>query len=73
MEKVRAKFRCLSIEEDATNKTAKFMAIYGTEGENADFTKYTPSGELRIMIAKEAPASSFFVPGGDYYLDFTKA
>lgn len=71
--RVRAKFRCNSIEDFGTNKCIKLTAIYGKEGENADYSKYTPFGELKINIDNETRASTFFVPGRNYYLDFTDA
>lgn len=71
--KVRAKFHCNSVELNEYNSKAKLTAVYGKEGENADFTKATPSGSLEIYIDKEVPASNFFTPGKDYYLDFEEA
>lgn len=70
---VRAKFKCEAITEFENSKQAKLRAVYGTEGENADFTKYTPSGELSIMIDKEAQAAKEFVVGQHYYLTFEPA
>lgn len=71
MEKVRAKFTCNSVEHYQYSKRAKFSAIYGTEGENKDFAKATPSGILEIYIDGGVPASNFFEAGKDYYIDFT--
>lgn len=70
---VRAKFNCESVTNFKSGKTAKLRAVYGTAGENADFTKYTPNGELSISTSEEAPANDFFEPGSDYYLTFEKA
>ncbi len=67
---VSAKFRCTSVTDFGKQKQAKFMAVYGTDGENADYSKYTPSGDLSITIDKETPAFSFFEPQKDYYLLF---
>lgn len=47
-------------------------AIYGKEGENADFAKATPSGECWMQIEDGRPALEFFEPGQDYYCTFTK-
>jgi hypothetical protein len=71
--KVKAKFKCASVTENEYNKTVQLNAIYGTEGENADFTKATPWGELKMNIDKEVPASDFFKPGEVVYLTFEKA
>lgn len=74
MNTIRAKFECNTIETDRWgNKTAKMTAVYGTEGENKDFTDATPSGSLEIHISGNAPASEFINPGDVFYLDFTKA
>lgn len=71
-QKVRAKFVCESVENFQGSKTAKLRAVYGTESENADFTKYTPSGSIEINITEDAPAANVFEPGKNYYVDFTK-
>ena len=74
METVRAKFRCDSVESFYGGlKKAKLNAVYGKEGENKDFTDATPSGNLEISIWGNMPASNFFEPGKEYYLDFTEA
>lgn len=70
---VKAKFKCESVLNFEGGKTAQLRAVYGTEGENADFTKYTPSGNLSINITNEAPANDFFEPGKEYYLTFENA
>lgn len=72
MSRVRAKFVCESVENFTENKVAKLRAVYGTTEENADFTKFTPSGTLEICISNDAPASDKFVPGKNYYIDFTE-
>ena len=48
-------------------------AVYGKEGENSDFCKATPSGQLEMSIDKDAPACSCFVVGKSYYLTFDEA
>lgn len=67
---VKAKFRCQSVTEFPNQKQVHLSAIYGTTGENADFTKVTPWGELKINIESDAPAGNYFTPGKDYYLNF---
>lgn len=69
---VRAKFRCNSVTDFGYNKQATLTAVYGKDGENADYAKATPSGELRISIDKEVKASEFFVPNKEYWLDFSE-
>lgn len=70
---VKAKFKCNSITDFGQVKEAHLTAVYSDKGENADFTKYTPSGDLKIATNKEAAASEFFIPGKSYYLTFDEA
>ena len=70
--KVKAKFKCYSIVDLGYVISANFGAVYGTEGENADYAKATPAGNLDINIDKETKASEFFKQGEDYYLTFEK-
>ena len=74
MSTVRAKFRCINIVDYGNQKQANLSAVYdnGT-GENADFTKATPYGELKINIDSSLPAGSFFTPNKEYYLTFEEA
>ena len=73
MSTLRAKFKCNSVTNFEFGKQAKLSAVCGTEGENKDFTKATPNGQLEISISKDVPASDFFEPGNDYYLTFEKS
>lgn len=73
MKSVKAKFKCDSVEHFKESKKAKFSPVMGYHGENADFTKLTPSGYLEIYISDETPAAEMFEPGKDYYLEFTPA
>jgi hypothetical protein len=73
---VRAKFTCSSVIDtpySTGSKTVHLHAVYGTEGENATFSKYTPSGNLSMQIDKDTPAVEFFVQGKSYYLNFETA
>lgn len=72
MTPVVARFRCNEIVEREQNKEARFSAINRMDGDNANFTKYTPSGNLQITIDKDAPAASSFTPGKTYNLTFTE-
>lgn len=70
---VKAKFNCHYVQEGTGSKIAHLSAVYGTEGENADFAKATPGGNLNMTIDNGTPASEFFEQGGTYYLTFEKA
>lgn len=75
---VRAKFRCnfATVTEygpnpTQVNKKFNFTAVYGSKGENATFSKLTPQGNLDITVDEGTTAFNEFVPGNEYYLDFT--
>jgi len=75
---VRAKMRVNAIEttqygpgDQFKYKRVKLGCIYGTEGENADYSKATPSGECWMQIDQGVPAADWFEPGQDYYVTFT--
>lgn len=75
---VVAKMRCNAVESSKWSATqvshkVRLGAIYGKEGENKDFSEATPSGECWMQIDASRPALSFFEPGQDYYVTFTKA
>ena len=71
--KVRAKFKCNSIEQTEWNKNVVMVVVMGNNGENKDFNDATPSGRLEISIHGDVPAANFFEVGKEYYLDFTEA
>jgi hypothetical protein len=76
---VRAKMQCQSSETTdwgpncAKQVKVNLGAVYGTEGENKDFTDATPSGSCWMVIKENFPASRFFKPGKKYYVTFTEA
>lgn len=73
MPKFRAKFRVESSEvNDQQQQVLLARAIYGTEGENADYAKATPWGELRINIDPSTDAHGMLEPGNDIYIDVIK-
>jgi hypothetical protein len=76
---VRAKFRVAQTTQfprnDHGNRTllVELRAINGPEGsENADWSKYTPAGEIKLTITNPE-ASAQFEAGDYWYLTFTKA
>jgi hypothetical protein len=70
MEKVKAKFVCTSVESFAYGKTVNLSVVTGSSEDNRHFAKATPWGEIRIGIDKDVPASKFFVPGEEVYVEF---
>jgi hypothetical protein len=73
MQKVRAKFRCVSVTDYGHQKQVHATAVSGIEGENADYSRYTPSGELKITIDQGTVATEFFTPGKPFYMTFEDA
>lgn len=70
---VVAKMSCNAVELYQGSMKVKLGAIYGTEGENKDFSDATPSGEVWMHINNGRPAASYFEPGKRYYVTFTEA
>jgi len=68
---VVAKFKCTSVKEvEGGQKYVELQATSGKAGDNKDFTDYTPSGDIKIMIAAGAPAGNHFAPGKKYFVQF---
>lgn len=72
-QKVRAKFKVSSIEQNEWDSIVKMEPVIGSEGENKDFNDATPAGDVRIHIHGDVPAANFFEVGKQYYADFSKA
>lgn len=74
---VKAKFTCNRIEDSIWQnggaRKVYFNAVYSNVGENASFSKATPSGQLEMVIDKETAAYDAFVPGKQYYLTIEEA
>jgi hypothetical protein len=70
---VRAKFKCTQITEFEGGKKVSMSAVYGTSGENKDFTSVTPWGQFDMNIHTGAPAADYFSVSQEYYFDITKA
>jgi hypothetical protein len=74
---VRAKFWVKEITNhhtnspDAVSATVKLAPVYddGTK-QNADWSKYTPQGEISMMITNPAAVAAFSL-GAKYFVDFT--
>lgn len=75
MEKVRAKFQCIKVEDqpDSQQKLVDFLAVTDGSEENTSFAKFTPAGGAYLNISYETPASNFFEQEQSYFLDFVKA
>lgn len=75
MNTVRAKFECISIENqpDFEQKIVRFSPVVQGSEENKSFAKYTPAGSLELYISYETEANNAFEQGKEYYLDITPA
>lgn len=77
-EKIRAKFKCQAVAHHeaptgGVNLIVSLGAVYGKDGsDNAQWSKWTPSGTLSMTITNPE-VGDFFKPGGEYYLDLTPA
>ena len=75
---VRAKFQCLSINHhhtgnpDAVQAEVRLIPVYGNGEANKDWSKWTPSGELKMMITNPSAIAQFEL-GKEYFVDFTPA
>lgn len=70
---VRAKFKVQSVTEQEGNlKTAVLQAVSNGSPENVSFFKWTPSASISLSTMNPA-ASQQFVPGKEFYVDFTPA
>lgn len=73
---VRGKFKLSEVTQvywSPTAKKLKFQAVCndGTS-ENEKFHKYTPSGEISMLVDNESALQKFVI-GASYYVDFTPA
>lgn len=70
---VRAKMVCTG-KQDRTGEDQgvdiSLMAVYANSPENAEWSKFTPSGSLTMNCVNENASSQFDV-GREYYIDFT--
>lgn len=69
---IRAKFKCVTKEQNETGFIVKFHTVALGSKENEKFFKYTPFGELS-MGTINAEAAAQIEPGKEYYLDISPA
>ncbi|MES2959818.1 MAG: hypothetical protein V4792_16635 [Pseudomonadota bacterium] len=68
---VRAKFKVQSVtEHEGSLKTATMQAVTSGSKENEQFFKWTPSARIELSTMNPAAAAQF-VPGKEFYVDFT--
>jgi hypothetical protein len=70
---VRMKMRCDAVEKnDEGCGTVRLYPVIGNSPENAEFFRWTPSGQL-VMSTVNANAVSKFTVGEEYYVDISPA
>lgn len=75
---VRAKFQVTSVEPNGSmnpedqGSTITLFPVVGGSPENDQFYKWTPGGQI-ILSTINAVAAAEFVPGKQFYVDFTPA
>jgi hypothetical protein len=70
---VRAKFVCYEkVQQENDRYVVRLRAVYGDGQANKSWAKYTPSGQLEMVI-DNPDASERFEVGKEYFLDFTPA
>lgn len=78
MATIRAKFVCDNVAQipsqphDGPMYMVSMHAVYSTSGDNKEFWKYTPSGQLNLWSVNDKVKEAF-IQGKEYYLDFTLA
>lgn len=72
MQPVYARVLCTHVDTYTGSQEVFFQATKRQDRDNADFTKYTPSGEVRFTISSEATAFNKFTPGKYYELEFVE-
>jgi hypothetical protein len=56
--------------EDNPQATVNFNAVYGNGEANKDWSKWTPSGYMSMVITNPSAFDQFSI-GKEFYLDFT--
>lgn len=71
---VRAKFSCISIHKSLDNPSAvvNLSAVTTSSTENETWSKYTPSGQLQMLISNLAVLGQF-EQGKEYFIDISPA
>lgn len=69
----RTKFRVTQVaHNEGSMSTVSLVVVTKDSPENKVFFKYTPGGSISLTVVNPEVASKF-VPGKEYYVDFTEA
>ncbi len=69
---VRAKFKVESVLQTQNGHSVQLQPVTTGSEENKTFYKYTPGGKIELSTVNVAAAEQF-VPGKEFYVDFTPA
>ena len=69
---IKAKVVCVSTTNHVSQQTVNFQAVTTGSEENKTFSVFTPALNLEMVITN-TDAMTAFVPGQEYYLNFTPA
>lgn len=69
---VRAKFKVEVREETVNGISVDLTPVTSGSEENKEFFKWTPGGAIRLSTINFS-AAEVFVPGKEFYVDFTLA
>ncbi len=69
--KIRAKFRCFSIESFENVEIVKLCAVNILKDDNTDWSRDTPSARLEMTITNPS-ATAQYKPGKTYPIDITE-
>ena len=69
--RTKVKFRCESVKDFGSSVEVELCAVTGDTKENAEFSKYTLAGSLKMTVLDNQ--IGLFEPNKEYYIDFTEA
>lgn len=68
----RAKFKCDEVSQTVHGGNIKLSPVVAGSEENSRFFNYTPYGQIEIGTVNQEVIKQF-IPGNNYYVDFTPA
>jgi hypothetical protein len=68
----RAKFKCDEVAQTVNGGKIKLSPVVSGSDENKRFFNYTPYGQIEIGTINQEVIQQF-IPGKEYYIDFTLA
>lgn len=69
---VRAKFKVETVTHNVSGAVVSLTPVVSGSKENESFYKYTPGGKVELSTIN-LEAAKQFIPGKEFYIDFTPA